>query len=150
MTVELWLNSVSDVLVGSGIVDDVSNEFVPCDKEEALAEDVNDGEVIESAIFEDIDETLTGGMDDEGVPATLRLTSIDILLTKEETGLDVALNELDRPVGISEDVLVEEIALVEVKTLPREVRPAAETVRLILLLRNVDVGGVEDALTDVD
>ena len=93
---ELWLDNVRNVLVEGGIVDDVLNEVVPRDEEEALVEDANDGEVIESAIFEDIDETLTDCMDDEGVPDALRLKSIDKLRIEEETWLDVALDELDR------------------------------------------------------
>lgn len=93
---ELWLDNVRKVLVEGGIVDDVLNEVVPRDEEEALVEDANDGEVIESAIFEDTDETLTDFMDDEGVPDALRLKSIDKLLIEEETGLDVALDGLDR------------------------------------------------------
>jgi hypothetical protein len=150
LVVELWLNNVRDVLVEGGIVDDVSNETVPCDEEEALVEDANVGEVVESAIFEDIDETLMVCMGDEGVLDALRLKLIDMPLTEEETGLDVALNEFERPVDISEDVLVEEIALVEVETLLREVRPAVESVGLILLLGIDDVGSVTDALSDVD
>ena len=38
----------------------------------------------------------------------------------------------------------------EVETLPKEVRPAFETVGLILLLGNNDVGSVEDAFSDVN